>query len=555
MTTQSDVLASIQANLQQAMERKRPKEQTVKFELDGQVRACCLQKPFNYSDLLKSIDDLFGGNTSTSIDRILCLFSRDDALRLPIGNDDDLSKVAAIAEINQATKLNFLLIRKKDFSSSQIQSTMNSYDCGPMSDDGHSNELHDTSLDSPPPGTIAPQKRRTTIKTTCKSATSKDGGIFIPESSDEVYSSGSSSVVSRESSSSENSTRRRLPPSYLVKRATTGSTVSGASAMSSCSNSSHTSSSSSESICTQCSCSGHHFRSPQTPSNWKLGRQLGQGAFGKVFLCYDVDTGSELAIKQIPIRGLSLETSREVKILECEINIYKQLNHERIVRYHGAVRTEDCLQIFMEYMTGGSVREQILNYGALTEPLAKKYTRQILEGLIYLHKNRFIHRDIKCANILRDISGNIKLADFGTSRRLIAITNQNQPDSGTIGTAHWTAPEIIQGSIFGRKADIWSLGCTIVEMLTTGPPWQNLQPIAAIFHIATCDKPEYQLPENVSSCAREFIDACLTKDYHQRPTADDLINHPFLSDVYNHNHHHHEQTCNQTSTNLTLISF
>lgn len=87
---------------------------------------------------------------------------------------------------------------------------------------------------------------------------------------------------------------------------------------------------------------------------------------------------------------------QEVKILECEINIYKQLNHERIVRYHGAARTDDNLQIFMEYMTGGSVREQILNYGALPESLTKKYTRQILEGLVYLHKNRFIHRDIKC---------------------------------------------------------------------------------------------------------------------------------------------------------------
>jgi len=75
-----------------------------------------------------------------------------------------------------------------------------------------------------------------------------------------------------------------------------------------------------------------------------------------------------------------------VKILECEINIYKQLNHERIVRY----------QIFMEYMTGGSVREQILNYGALSEQLTKKYTKQILEGLVYIHENRFVHRDIKC---------------------------------------------------------------------------------------------------------------------------------------------------------------
>lgn len=90
-----------------------------------------------------------------------------------------------------------------------------------------------------------------------------------------------------------------------------------------------------------------------------------------------------------------------MKILECEINLFKQLNHERIVRYHGAARTSEYLQIFMEYMTGGSVREQILNYGALTEQLTRKYTRQIVDGLIYLHKNRFVHRDIKCKRINR----------------------------------------------------------------------------------------------------------------------------------------------------------
>ncbi|CAF3746967.1 unnamed protein product [Rotaria sp. Silwood1] len=463
MTTPPKLLATIQANLKQAMERKKPREQTVKFELDGQVRACCLAKPFNYSDLIKSIENLFGNHTLISIDKILCLFSRDDALRLPITNDDDLNKVIAIAETNQATKLNFLLIRKNGFSPSQLKTKENPYDSGSISDDGQPTEVNDTSLDSPPPGTIATQKRRTTKNITSKSSIPKDGGLFIPESVSiaiTLFKSSSFVIGKRRASSRENKHR---------------------------------------------------------------------------ILSIDIN---------------------EVKILECEINIYKQLNHERIVRYHGAVRTEDYLQIFMEYMTGGSVREQILNYGALTEQLTKKYTKQILEGLIYLHKNRFIHRDIKCANILRDISGNIKLADFGTSRRLIAITNQNQPDSGTIGTAHWTAPEIIQGSIFGRKADIWSLGCTVVEMLTTGPPWQNLQPIAAIFHIATCDKPQYQLPDNVSSSAREFIDTCLTKDYHQRPTAEDLINHAFLSDVYNHNHHHHhEQNCNQTSTNLTQISF
>ncbi|CAF2802753.1 unnamed protein product [Rotaria sp. Silwood2] len=533
MTNQSDVLATIEANLQKAIQRKKPQEQTqtLKFELDGQIRACCLSKPFTYSDLLECIEKLFGRHTLSSIDFIRCLFSRDDALRLPITNDEDLNKLLAIAEANGSNKLSFLLIRNKSHTINRVISVNNHDDSGSMSDDGQTLELDDTSLDSPPPGTIASQKRRTTTNITSQTAIPKDGGLFIPESSDDTYSSGGSSVASRESSGSEHSSRRRLRNASFVRLRTPSLNTSSGSGINSSSSSSQTNLN--ESLRTQCTCSGLQHKSPQTPTNWKLGRQLGQ-----VFLCYDVDTGSELAIKQISIRGLNSEITQEVKILECEINIYKQLDHERIVRYHGALRTDDYFQIFMEFMAGGSVREQILNYGALTEQLTKKYTKQILEGLVYLHENHFVHRDIKCANILRDISGNVKLSDFGTSRRLIAITNQNQPDSGTIGTAHWTAPEIIRGSIFGRKADIWSLGCTIVEMLTTGPPWQNLQPIAAIFHIATCEKPQYKLPESVSYLAREFIDACLTKDYHQRPTALDLIHHPFVDNMHSHHCHH-----------------
>ncbi|CAF0951140.1 unnamed protein product [Adineta steineri] len=515
--------SNVESNQQQVFQRKKPAGLTVKFDLDGLVRACCLSKPITYSNLLKCIQDLYGSRTSTTINRIQCLFSRDNAFRLPIANDDDLNNVLAIAEANGSTKLNFLLIKKKIKKVSRIMPIENNDDSGSVSDDGQV----DNGCESPPPGTIAPQKRLSKVSITSKSTTSSDGGIFIPESIDDTYSSGGSSVTSRESSGSEHNSR----PMPIVKRTASSSNVSGSSVIISSSYSSQTSTT--DILRTQCSCSAHVEKcTPQTPSNWKLGRQLGQGAFGKVFLCYDVDNGSELAIKQIPIREINSDITREMKFLEGEINIYKQLDHERIVRYHGVLRTDDYLQIFMEYMAGGSVREQILNYGALTEQLTRKYTKQILTGLVYLHENRFIHRDIKCANILRDISGNIKLGDFGTSKRLIAITNQNQPDSGTIGTAHWTAPEIIQGNIFGRKADVWSLGCTIVEMLTTGPPWQHLQPIAAIFHIVTCNKPEYKLPENVSKSAREFIDTCLTKDYYRRPSASDLINHPFLCDLF-----------------------
>jgi len=118
----------------------------------------------------------------TSIDTIRCVFSRDDALRLPITSDDDLNKVVAIAEANGATKLNFLLTRKKGYNNSGIKQKINPDDSGSISDDGQQADVDDDSIDSPPPGTIAPQKRRTTTNATSKSTTSKDGGLFIPES-------------------------------------------------------------------------------------------------------------------------------------------------------------------------------------------------------------------------------------------------------------------------------------------------------------------------------------------------------------------------------------
>ena len=134
-------------------------------------------------ELLGSIKSLFGNQVLSSLDSIRCVFSRDDALRLPIENDDDIKKVIAIAETNRATKLNFLLTRKKDSSGSRITAAKTSNDDSiSISDDGHQADLHDGSIDSPPPGTVASYKRRTTTSTSTKSTASSDGGLFIPES-------------------------------------------------------------------------------------------------------------------------------------------------------------------------------------------------------------------------------------------------------------------------------------------------------------------------------------------------------------------------------------
>ncbi|KAG2458236.1 M3K2 kinase, partial [Polypterus senegalus] len=267
---------------------------------------------------------------------------------------------------------------------------------------------------------------------------------------------------------------------------------------------------------------------PQAPVNWRLGKLLGRGAFGEVYLCYDADTGRELAVKQVPFDRDSQETSKEVNALECEIQLLKNLHHERIVQYYGCLRDpeEKKLSIFVEYMPGGSVKDQLKAYGALTENVTRKYTKQILQGVFYLHSNMIVHRDIKGANILRDSSGNVKLGDFGASKRIQTICMSGTGIKSVTGTPYWMSPEVINGEGYGRKADIWSLACTVVEMLTEKPPWSEYEAMAAIFKIGT-QPTKPKLPDGVSSACRDFLKQIFVEE-KQRPTAAELLAHPFV---------------------------
>ncbi|KAM9085868.1 mitogen-activated protein kinase kinase kinase 2 isoform 2-T4 [Megaptera novaeangliae] len=225
-------------------------------------------------------------------------------------------------------------------------------------------------------------------------------------------------------------------------------------------------------------------RSPRAPTNWRLGKLLGQGAFGRVYLCYDVDTGRELAVKQVQFDPDSPETSK------------------------------------------GSIKDQLKAYGALTENVTRKYTRQILEGVHYLHSNMIVHRDIKGANILRDSTGNVKLGDFGASKRLQTICLSGTGMKSVTGTPYWMSPEVISGEGYGRKADIWSVGCTVVEMLTEKPPWAEFEAMAAIFKIAT-QPTNPKLPPHVSDHTRDFLKRIFV-EAKLRPSADELLRHMFV---------------------------
>lgn len=162
----------------------------------------------------------------------------------------------------------------------------------------------------------------------------------------------------------------------------------------------------------------------------------------------------------------------------------------------------------------------------------KVYAKQILAGLIYLHENKVIHKDIKGANILVDGDGTVKLADFGCSSQFEkTLSNFDTFLAHSLkGSIPWMAPEVVKETGYGRRSDIWSFGCTILEMATGKLPWSHYQfdnPVAVLMKIALSDEIPL-IPETLSDDLKDFLSLCLQRDPTKRSHAQDLIIHPFL---------------------------
>ncbi|CAL1411407.1 unnamed protein product [Linum trigynum] len=268
---------------------------------------------------------------------------------------------------------------------------------------------------------------------------------------------------------------------------------------------------------------------------WRKGELIGCGAFGRVYMGMNLDSGELLAVKQVLIAANSAskeKTQAHIRELEEEVNLLKNLSHPNIVRYLGTVREDDSLNILLEFVPGGSISSLLGKFGSFPESVIRMYTKQLLLGLAYLHNNGIMHRDIKGANILVDNKGCIKLADFGASKKVVELATINGAKSMK-GTPYWMAPEVILQTGHSFSADIWSVGCTVIEMATGKPPWsQQYQEVAALFHIGTT-KSHPPIPEHLSAQAKDFLLKCLQKEPNFRATASDLLLHPFVTEDYN----------------------
>lgn len=267
------------------------------------------------------------------------------------------------------------------------------------------------------------------------------------------------------------------------------------------------------------------------PIRWRKGELIGAGAFGRVYMGMNLDSGELLAVKQVLIAANNVAKERaqaHVRELEEEVKLLQNLSHPNIVRYLGTAREDDALNIFLEFVPGGSIASLLGKFGSFPESVVRMYTRQLLQGLQYLHKNGIMHRDIKGANILVDNKGCIKLADFGASKQVVELVTLSGAKSMK-GTPYWMAPEVIRQTGHSLPADIWSVGCTVIEMATGKPPWsQQFQEVAALFHIGTT-KSHPPIPDHLSHDAKDFLLKCLKKEPHLRPTATELLQHPFAN--------------------------
>ena len=213
--------------------------------------------------------------------------------------------------------------------------------------------------------------------------------------------------------------------------------------------------------------------------SWRKGDLLGAGAFGKVYKCLDDRTGRLIAVKELTFQP---NNRKEMEELKLEVSLLRQLEHKHIVQYLGAQmnieessRSGCIMYIVTEFMSGGSVLSLIKQYGEFTEQVARQYTHQILLGLEYLHSKNIIHRDIKPANVLVDEHGVVKLADFGASKQMKGSVTNELENQTLKGTPYFMAPEVLTQSGHGRRADIWSVGATALQMVTGTPPWKSLR--------------------------------------------------------------------------------
>ncbi|PIA38398.1 hypothetical protein AQUCO_02800240v1 [Aquilegia coerulea] len=253
---------------------------------------------------------------------------------------------------------------------------------------------------------------------------------------------------------------------------------------------------------------------------------LGAGAMKKVYRAFDQEEGIEIAWNQVKLRCFADNESMLDRIF-AEVRLLRSLKNDNIISFYNWWTEEkgNTLNFITEVCTSGSLREYRKKHRHVSVKALKKWSRQILKGLEYLHTHEpcIIHRDLNCANVfMNGNTGQVKIGDLG----LAAIVGKSHAAHSILGTPEFMAPELYEEE-YTEMVDIYSFGLCLLEMVTLELPYMECDSIAKIYRKVTSGVRPLAMEKVKDLHVKAFIDKCLGKP-RARPSASELLQDPFF---------------------------